>query len=75
MIPESGQPAESSERTLLESAIYYLSVLLKYKRLIIWVTGLAAIGVVAFSIVTIILPPEKSPLPNIYRAQSVLLLQ
>ncbi len=75
MIPEKKHEQGSSERTLLEGAIYYLSILLKYKWLIVTITGASAIAVVVFSIVTLVLPPEKSPLPNKYKAQAVLIVQ
>ena len=75
MTTEIYEQKVNAERTLLEGFIYYYSILLKYKWLIIIITAFAAVGVVAFSIVTLILPPEKSPLPNKYRAQSVLLIQ
>lgn len=38
-------------------------------------TGVSAIAVVAFSILTLMLPPEKSPLPNKYKAQAILIVQ
>ncbi|MBW8003432.1 MAG: hypothetical protein FVQ80_15700 [Planctomycetes bacterium] len=75
MTEEAYPPKITAERTLLEGFLYYLSILLRYKWLIIIITSISAVGVVAFSIITIILPPEKSPLPNIYQAQSVLLVQ
>jgi len=64
-----------NERTLLEGLLFYTAILLKYKTLIIITTTLAAIGVVAFSIVSLKLPPEKSPLPNSYRAYAVIVFQ
>ncbi len=75
MTAEIYEQKVNTERTLLEGFIHYYSILLKYKWLIIIITAFAAVSVVAFSIVTLILPPEKSPLPNKYRAQSVLLIQ
>jgi uncharacterized protein involved in exopolysaccharide biosynthesis len=75
MTPESKQQPVQSERTLVEGVIHYVSILLKYKWLIVIITGLAAVGVVLFSIITLVLPPEASPLPNRYRAQAVLLVQ
>ena len=59
----------------MEGVIHYISILLKYKWLIIITTGLAAVGVVLFSIITLVLPPEVSPLPNKYQSQAVLLVQ
>lgn len=64
-----------NERTLLEGLLFYTSILLKYKKLIIIITSLATAAVIAFSIISLKLPPEKSPLPNIYRAYAVVLFQ
>ena len=75
MITDKNQDNTSTERSLLEGAIYYFTILLKYKWLIILITGIAAVGVLAFSIVTLVLPPEKSPLPNKYAAQAILIVQ
>lgn len=38
-------------------------------------SGVAAVLIVAFSLITIILPAKVSPLPNKYRAEAVLLVQ
>jgi tyrosine-protein kinase Etk/Wzc len=62
------------ERTLLEGILYYLSYLLRHKYIIISITLLAAIGSVVFSIISLMLPPEKSPLPNYYQAYAVLIV-
>lgn len=75
MAPEKNPETVQSERTLLEMVIYYGSILFKYKWLIIITTGLAAVVIVLFSIITLVLPPDASPLPNKYRAQAVLLVQ
>jgi uncharacterized protein involved in exopolysaccharide biosynthesis len=75
MTPENVQQQDPSERTLLEAALYYLSILFKYKWLIIGITGAAAILAVAFSIYTLVLPPERSPLPNMYKARAILIVQ
>ena len=75
MTPEKNPQTAQSERTLLEGVIHYFSILMKYKWLIIIITGLAAVGIVLFSIITLVLPPEASPLPNKYGAQAVLLVQ
>jgi uncharacterized protein involved in exopolysaccharide biosynthesis len=65
----------SNERTLLEGLLHYFSILLKYRWLIIGTTLTTAIGVVVFSVVSLLLPPERSPLPNKYTAQSIVLVQ
>jgi uncharacterized protein involved in exopolysaccharide biosynthesis len=63
------------ERTLLEGLAYYLSILLKYRWLIISITATATIGAIAFCFASIRLPPEKSPLPNQYTASATILVQ
>ena len=51
-----------------------IGVLLKYKWLIIGMTVGAAVLVVAFSILTLKLPPEKNPLPNMYTPSALVLI-
>jgi uncharacterized protein involved in exopolysaccharide biosynthesis len=65
----------NEERSLLEGLLYYLAILWKYRRLIVAVTGFATIGVLAFCAASILLPPEKSPLPNQYTASAIILVQ
>jgi capsule polysaccharide export protein KpsE/RkpR len=65
---------ETGERTLIEGLLFYLSILLRYKWLVIATTGAAAVGVLVFSIISLRLPPEDSPLPNYYRAYATLLV-
>ncbi|NOY08508.1 MAG: hypothetical protein GXP33_06675 [Spirochaetes bacterium] len=62
-------------RTLLEGLIYYGSIILKYWKFIIITTGVTAVLITAFSILSIRLPPDKSPLPNYYRAYAVVVFQ
>lgn len=54
--------------------LHYLAILLIYKWLIVGITALATVGVVAFSIWSLLLPPEESPLPNYYDAYATLLV-
>ncbi len=49
-------------------------VLYRYKLVIILVTLLTAIGVIAYSIVSLVLPPDKSYLPNLYQGHALILL-
>ena len=58
------QTSKSGERTLLEGILYYLGILWRYKWLIFAVTVAAAVGSVIFSIITLRLPPDRSPLPG-----------
>jgi tyrosine-protein kinase Etk/Wzc len=65
---------KNEERTLLEGILYYFGIIWRYKWIIIIITFLAAAGSVAFSIVSLRLPPEESPLPNVYQADARLLV-
>ena len=56
------------------SLIDLFAVLLRYKVMIIVLTVLAAIGAVVFSIISLVLPPEKSPLPNLFTPQAHMLI-
>ncbi|MCI1208777.1 MAG: lipopolysaccharide biosynthesis protein [Treponema sp.] len=48
------------------SLIDLFAVLLKYKKMIIGITVTAAVGILFFSILSLKLPADKSPLPNKY---------
>ncbi len=71
---EKEAPMEPEERTLLEGILHYLSYFYKHIKLIALCVAVAAIGSVIFSIITIVLPPDKSPLPNRYLSQAVLIV-
>lgn len=65
---------ENQERTLIEGILFYLSYLLRHKTMIISITLLAAVGSVVFALISLRLSPERSPLPNYYRAYAVLIV-
>jgi len=67
--------SQHAERTMLEGFLQLLSILRRYRWLVIIVTGTVAAGVVAFCVVSLRLPPERSPLPNRYTADAVVLVQ
>lgn len=50
------------------------AVLWRRKIMIIAITLIAAIGIVTYSIISIVLPPETSPLPNRYTSRALLLI-
>jgi uncharacterized protein involved in exopolysaccharide biosynthesis len=56
------------------SLIDLFAVLWRRKALILVITLVAAIGVVAFSVVSLVLPPETSPLPNEYTPTALMLI-
>ena len=57
------------------SLIDLFAVLLHYKWMIIIVTGLAMIFAVVFSIISLVLPSEKSPLPNKFTPRAEMLIK
>ena len=63
-----------TERTLMEGLIHYVSILLKYRWVVIGITAAAALGVMAFCAASVLLPPSRSPLPNKYTASAVILV-
>ena len=65
----------TEERTLLEGIVDYLSILLSYKWLLIFITMIAVVWAVLFSIISRALPPEISPFPNVYESHAVLLME
>lgn len=56
------------------SLIDLFAVLLKWKKMIIAVTIAAMIGAIIFSIISLKLPPEKSPLPNQYTPKALMII-
>jgi tyrosine-protein kinase Etk/Wzc len=63
------------ERGLIEGVLHYLSILRTYRWLVVGITtGVTALAV-GFCLLSVRLPPGRSPLPNVYRAQAGLLIQ
>jgi uncharacterized protein involved in exopolysaccharide biosynthesis len=56
------------------SLLDLFSVLWQRRRMIITITLLAAIGAVAFSVISLVLPPKSSPLPNVYTPKALMLI-
>lgn len=75
MEQEQEKQSRLKERTLLEALLYYFGIIWKRKWLVIAFTLAGAAGSVAFSIISLKLPPDRSPLPNTYRANAVLMFQ
>lgn len=69
-IDSVNQKNDSEEISLLD----LFGVLLRYKFLIIGITMLGAIASVVISIISIVMPPEKSFLPNQYSPRAVMLI-
>lgn len=66
---------ENTERGLFEGLLYFLSILQKRWKLILAVTVVCTVLAVAFSIVSLRLPPDISPYPDMYTATATLLTQ
>lgn len=60
------------ERDFIRRIIRYSRILMRRKWLIIGITGMTTMATIIFAIVSIRLPPERSPLPNTYSAEAVL---
>jgi uncharacterized protein involved in exopolysaccharide biosynthesis len=56
------------------SLIDLFAVLWRRKAMIIVITLIAALGVVIFSVISLVLPPETSPLPNEYTSSAHMLI-
>ncbi len=63
-------PQEEDTISLLD----LIAVLFRHKWLIVGTTFLAAAGVLVYSIISLVLPPEESPLPNYYAAEAEVLI-
>jgi len=72
---ENSKKVVPQEQSFLEVLLHYTAILLRYKVMIIVITGSVAFLSVLFSIISLKLPPEKSPLPNYYRAYAVIVFQ
>jgi tyrosine-protein kinase Etk/Wzc len=64
----------SSERSLLDGFLHYLGILLRWKWVVIGIPAVAIIVTAAFCAVSILMPPDKSPLPNVYTAEATILI-
>lgn len=66
---------QTSENSIIDALFHYLSIIISRKWIIIIVTGVITLGTIIFAIISIKLPPEKSPLPNLYTAEAILFVQ
>jgi hypothetical protein len=69
---EGGMAEEKSEDEI--SLIDLFAVLLKYKRMIISVTCIAALFVFLYALFSLLLPPDKSYMPNKYTSSAYMLI-
>ena len=60
------------EKSFLDLAVQYGDLIWRRKWIIVAITGTVTLAAVIFSVISLMLPPEKSPLPNTYRAEAIL---
>jgi tyrosine-protein kinase Etk/Wzc len=65
---------QQQETTLITSLLKYVAILLRYRWMIVGITIASAVGVLSFALLSLFLPPERSPLPNYYFADAQMLL-
>lgn len=66
--------SREQEKSAADGLLRYLGILLRYRWFVIITTVLAAAAVLTFSIISLRMPPEESPLPNVFEASATLLL-
>ncbi|MDC7220366.1 MAG: hypothetical protein PQJ59_10515 [Spirochaetales bacterium] len=66
---------QQEEKTLLEMALYVWNIVWTYRILIFVLTFLGAAGTVGYAIMTIRLPVDQSPMPNVYRSYTKVIIQ
>ena len=69
------KPDNLQERSAFDTVFFILGLLLRYKWAIIISTCAAAAGAVIFSILTLFLPADMNPLPNVYQSRAVIRFQ
>ena len=67
--------SHDSERTLLDGFLYFIRLFFKYRALIISLVVSVTLAATGYCILSVMLPPDKSPLPNVYTAEATLLVQ
>ena len=64
----------SSERSLMQGLAHFGKIFFRYWFLILFVSVIGTAMAVAFAVVSVKLPPDKSPLPTLYTAQATILV-
>lgn len=67
--------SESTERTLWQGCVHFALIFWKYRILALIITGFATFSAIAYCVVSVALPHEKSFLPDKYTAQASILVQ
>jgi tyrosine-protein kinase Etk/Wzc len=66
---------DPDEPSMWDSIVKIVSMFWRYRLLIVIIPLVATLGVAAFCIASVRLPPDKSPLPNVYSASATILVQ
>ena len=66
---------QQEEKSLLEMLLFVWNIVWSYRILIFILTFLGAAGTVGFAVMTIRLPVEESPMPNVYRSYTRVIIQ
>ena len=66
---------EQNEKSLWEMFLFVWNIIWAYRILIFILTFLGAAGTVAYAVMTIRLPIDESPLPNVYRSYTKVIIQ
>jgi tyrosine-protein kinase Etk/Wzc len=64
-----------NSKTSLEIIIHYLSILWRHRLFIVIATCGVTLAVIVVCFLSIIMPPDKSPMPNVYKAEATILVQ
>lgn len=67
--------AAKGERTLFDGIMEFLRVVYRFRWMIVSIVGVATLATAAYCLVSIRLPPDRSPMPNVYTAEATLLVQ
>jgi tyrosine-protein kinase Etk/Wzc len=67
--------SEAQGNSLIHQIVRFLAIIWQYRKFIIIATGAITLLVTIFCVISIVLPPSISPLPNMYEAQATLLVQ
>jgi uncharacterized protein involved in exopolysaccharide biosynthesis len=67
-----GNDMQQGNTNYIELLLHYYAILMRRKWLIIGITGVCSISAVVLALVSIKLPPDRSPLPNTYTAEAIL---
>jgi tyrosine-protein kinase Etk/Wzc len=66
---------QQEEKTPLEMLLFVWNIIWNYRILIILLTFLGAVSTVIFAVMSLKLPVEQSPLPNVYRSYTRVIIQ